>query len=453
MAFYVHKIVLSLASPFFRDMFSLTQPEKAGSSVEIPIIPIEEHSIALDYLLRLCYPIKDPVVSTLADVQDVLAAAVKYQMGEAIEIMTKRLMTFTANESLQVFAIACRLKLEDEARTAAKVWKLRSVVAREGEVSWSKTAAASAYCDAMKDISAGQYFRLLEYFRTGQLESVCSPSSPLVSRQVPSASSRTSIYDCEDGDLILRSLDGQWFYAYKLLLSMAVPAILQLPSTPSSNGTPTIEIPYNSRVLAKLLAICQPLADTDLETLDIAESIWRAGCEYDVPRMCEIARSYIKSQISSNPLATFFVASRCGFKQEILESLRSCVSEELTGVYCSEMEDSPAEIYHHLLKCRHAYRQAVRLASADVQRFPAEQDPVDLQWMRGGMRYKTSASLPATIFAPLVERSLRHSQKFTYKFNVRDLIDQSVELEIRYNEELDKVSICFVYVSKAWKKR
>lgn len=47
--FRVHRIVLSLASPFFKEMFTLPQPT---SEPEVPIIPMSESALLLDKALR-----------------------------------------------------------------------------------------------------------------------------------------------------------------------------------------------------------------------------------------------------------------------------------------------------------------------------------------------------------------------------------------------------------------
>ncbi|EIN03866.1 hypothetical protein PUNSTDRAFT_36816, partial [Punctularia strigosozonata HHB-11173 SS5] len=50
--FFVCKVILSFASPFFRDMFTL--PQSSGSSdvqPDIPVIPMVESSATLDDLL------------------------------------------------------------------------------------------------------------------------------------------------------------------------------------------------------------------------------------------------------------------------------------------------------------------------------------------------------------------------------------------------------------------
>ena len=57
--FYVVKAVLGLASPFFKDMFSLAQPHTDPSllAAKEPIV-ISETSDAIDCLFRLCYPVE-----------------------------------------------------------------------------------------------------------------------------------------------------------------------------------------------------------------------------------------------------------------------------------------------------------------------------------------------------------------------------------------------------------
>ncbi|KAJ7627871.1 hypothetical protein B0H17DRAFT_901672, partial [Mycena rosella] len=47
--FHVHRIVLSLASPFFRQMLSLPQAETEPS---VAILPVSESALVLDRALR-----------------------------------------------------------------------------------------------------------------------------------------------------------------------------------------------------------------------------------------------------------------------------------------------------------------------------------------------------------------------------------------------------------------
>ncbi|KAJ7501149.1 hypothetical protein B0H11DRAFT_755389 [Mycena galericulata] len=78
--FHVYRVVLSLASPFFKQMFSLPQPE---SATPVPVIPVAEASGILDLVLRLWYPGANPATFTgleqLAQVIEITVA--KYDVG------------------------------------------------------------------------------------------------------------------------------------------------------------------------------------------------------------------------------------------------------------------------------------------------------------------------------------------------------------------------------------
>ena len=62
--FRVHKLVLSLASPVFKDMFSLPQPtsdNSRGSRVaELEIVEVMDPTNALEAVLRMIYPFAPP---------------------------------------------------------------------------------------------------------------------------------------------------------------------------------------------------------------------------------------------------------------------------------------------------------------------------------------------------------------------------------------------------------
>ena len=57
-----------------------------------PVVTVQEDNVTLDRLLRLCYPTADPVLSEMRDVRTVLAAALKYEMEEAIAMSLSSLL-------------------------------------------------------------------------------------------------------------------------------------------------------------------------------------------------------------------------------------------------------------------------------------------------------------------------------------------------------------------------
>ncbi|EIW58593.1 uncharacterized protein TRAVEDRAFT_84257, partial [Trametes versicolor FP-101664 SS1] len=150
--FHVHRIILTLASSVFAGMFTIPQPPDANS--ERPIVDVSEDSKTINALLRICYPEPDPELPSLDLIHRVLGAALKYEMGAAIVLVKNAMFQprFTGLRPLQVFVVACRLRLEDEAAIAAQnAVDLDSVNGR--------------LCPGIDDISAGAYYRLLELSR------------------------------------------------------------------------------------------------------------------------------------------------------------------------------------------------------------------------------------------------------------------------------------------------
>lgn len=106
--FHVHRSILAIASPFFRDMFSLPQPPTGNQA--LPVIAMSESFTTLDTLLRFVYPVPDPQVHSLDELVPILNAAFKYDFVYVITTLRKILLS---SESLQrtpmrVFIIACR---------------------------------------------------------------------------------------------------------------------------------------------------------------------------------------------------------------------------------------------------------------------------------------------------------------------------------------------------------
>jgi hypothetical protein len=65
--FHLHKVILSIASPFFADMFSLAQPPPGPDEMPLSLdrdpIRITEDSQTFDRLLRMLYPVSNPALT------------------------------------------------------------------------------------------------------------------------------------------------------------------------------------------------------------------------------------------------------------------------------------------------------------------------------------------------------------------------------------------------------
>ncbi|KAI0799800.1 hypothetical protein BC629DRAFT_1611902 [Irpex lacteus] len=150
--FRLHKGILSIASPFFNDMFSLTQPPTPhGTESADSHIPVAESSEVFDTLMRLVYPVSEPPLTDHTLVERILEVALKYQLEKATDALRSALRLLIAQYPLAIFASACRLRLQEETHMAAAEWKKRAA--------WN----ADPF---LAKLSAGTYFRLLHFLRT-----------------------------------------------------------------------------------------------------------------------------------------------------------------------------------------------------------------------------------------------------------------------------------------------
>lgn len=158
--FKMYKVVLSKASPFFKDMFSLPQSphvvdDRASDFIDgVPVVDLTEKSRTLDFLFSFSYPCPNPELKSLDDVHVVLEAANKYQMEDVILYARRSWNELSALDPLRAFAIACNRHWEEEAHAAAllslrePVWPLEPPMAPE-----------------FRHISADTAIRLMSYQR------------------------------------------------------------------------------------------------------------------------------------------------------------------------------------------------------------------------------------------------------------------------------------------------
>ncbi|KAJ7645509.1 hypothetical protein DFH06DRAFT_1211562 [Mycena polygramma] len=124
--FFVYRLLLSLVSPVFKDMFAMPQPVSESAAESHPVIPVAEDSETLHKILTWCDPRVFPALGTLEEIQIVLRVADKYCM----ESVTKRVGEMLAfgisglcpsgSGSVRVYAIAVRYNLTALAHKAAR---------------------------------------------------------------------------------------------------------------------------------------------------------------------------------------------------------------------------------------------------------------------------------------------------------------------------------------------
>jgi len=129
--FRVFKVLLSIASSVFRDMFTLPQPPGGtngdGTKDGLPIVQMAEGSKTLQALLTMCYPMTlvNPLVAMPEELEDVMLvfdAGVKYDIATVVERCRAWFVApiFLETSPVMAYAISCRWNWEKEAKMAAR---------------------------------------------------------------------------------------------------------------------------------------------------------------------------------------------------------------------------------------------------------------------------------------------------------------------------------------------
>ncbi|KAI9433725.1 hypothetical protein H4582DRAFT_1882438, partial [Lactarius indigo] len=124
--FRVHKSVLAVSSPFFRDLLSLPQPPGDELVDGLPVIRLSEDAELLNSLVSLLYPAPPVIPSSYEEVYALLAACQKYDM-ETVQFNIRartKFGTFPAPVEAEAFracAIAGSMGLEPELEDAARL--------------------------------------------------------------------------------------------------------------------------------------------------------------------------------------------------------------------------------------------------------------------------------------------------------------------------------------------
>ena len=131
--FRVHRFILSLASPVFKDMFAFPQPpdQTLHEQHQLPTVGVLDPPEVLDTILRLIYPgVEPPKIPGLRDLTSVLSTADKYNITSIYPILRDTLKAFLPIHSFRVYVIACRFGFPEEAKEAARVSSTGSIIAQ-----------------------------------------------------------------------------------------------------------------------------------------------------------------------------------------------------------------------------------------------------------------------------------------------------------------------------------
>lgn len=117
--FRILKSIVVQASPKFRKMLLLNQVEASKAHSAVQCIAVPEDHVVIDVILRICYPMPNPRLSSF-DIEKVLKAGKKYKMDVVVEFCRQGISDLTVTDPLKAYGLACRCGLIAEAATAAE---------------------------------------------------------------------------------------------------------------------------------------------------------------------------------------------------------------------------------------------------------------------------------------------------------------------------------------------
>ena len=124
--FRVHKSLLAVSSPFFKDLLSLPQPPDDELIDGLPVVALPEDAGLLNSLVSLLYPTPPMIPNSYQEVFALLAVCQKYEMESVQSIIRAAIKvgTFPAPvqaEGFSAYAMASGMGLVPEAEDAARL--------------------------------------------------------------------------------------------------------------------------------------------------------------------------------------------------------------------------------------------------------------------------------------------------------------------------------------------
>ena len=157
--FRVHRLVLSLSSPAFKDMFELASPD-ANVGQPVPVVQLADPPETIDTILKFIYPgVESPEIKDLSTLATVLDVARKYDIDSIVPALRKSLKGFLPNQCVKVYLLGCRFGFEDEAKKAARL-------------TTPLMLGSDDYSEEVKAVSSNDLYRLIRFTAERELQGV-----------------------------------------------------------------------------------------------------------------------------------------------------------------------------------------------------------------------------------------------------------------------------------------
>lgn len=383
--FRTHRLILSMASPFFADLFALPQTKECASDT-MDVIHLAEESEVVQKVLEVCYPIKDPKLPSLEIAGAVLEAALKYDIDKVISCIPLGLHAFIPTEPLRVYALACRIDAEALARCAAKDVAIQELTSLH-------------YVPELKNIPGVCYYRLVQYRARGiEQETFCRPSipSPIPSTEddddvsalrtpPPRAAAATPHspafitsptldevactidslppFDTADADVELVTSDGMHLRVYRSIISLISHALKDLLDVSEASASVdetgslgveprksmlVVPIVETSTIMQPLLRLCYPIGIPQQDDVELLISLLPSAEKYKMERAIWTIQSRWADFAVVQPLRAFLLAAARQWMQPAMDAIKQLLKhtiEELQSIYVADLETVPANYY------------------------------------------------------------------------------------------------------------
>jgi hypothetical protein len=130
--FHAHKLILSLASSVFKDMFSAQLLSTEPNSSKLPTIDVHDPPEALEVFLQIIYPVRNPFINSLETLASVLKLADKYNADALLDTYkdycpSSYLSSPHSLPPIDIYANLCACGREKEAEAVARSIPLASL--------------------------------------------------------------------------------------------------------------------------------------------------------------------------------------------------------------------------------------------------------------------------------------------------------------------------------------
>jgi len=297
------------------------------------------------------------------------------------------------------------------------------------------TASGASYVDEMNDprFTAADYYRLLAFVRDGKHDPVLTAVREEVSHGSEGEVQPTTIrpFSSYPADIILQSSDEQVIEAHRVVLHMAsADAIVgkaeEEGCARNDLGVPIVKLEEDGPTLGMMLELIYPCGEEYMMGAGFNDmfKVWLAVRKYGMGAAEKAARKIWMKSVERSPLRVYFTAIRNGWKDEARLAAQQLTQQIISDLFVEEMETSPVNVYHNLLKYHHQYLKAIATHSGTLAVVNNE-----------------TPGTYAMIAAPVIKQRMNANYKLARYLSLDQLVEETKALENKMKDTFSEVTL------------